>query len=277
MHLSSDFMAAVTICNDFRAQEEEICHCHFVPSTCHEAMGPDVMILVFLIFSLKPALSLSLTSSRSFLPPLHSVIRVVLSTYLRLLIFLLPTLIPACNSYSLAFLMMYSVYRLNKQGDSRQLCSTPFSILNQSVVPAVQFNLVTQCVHLFATQWTAACQSISTTNSWSLHKLMSTESVMPSSQLILCHPLLLMLSIYPSIRVFSSESVLCIRWPKYWSFTSSISPSNGSSGLFFFRIDWFDLFAVQGTLKSLLQHHSSKASIFNENRFQQKQKHKQHN
>ena len=99
---------------------------------------------------------------------------------------------------------------------------------------------------------------------------MSIESVMPSSHLILCHPLLLMLSIYPSIRVFSNESVLCLRWPKYWSFSFSISPSNEYSGLISFRIDWFDLFAIQGTLKSLLQHHSSKALIFNENRFQQK-------
>ena len=183
--------------------------------------------------------------------------------------FLLPTMISACNSSSLAFLMMCSVYRSNRQGDSRQLCCTLFSIVNQSVVPAVQFTLVTQCVQLFATLWTAACQaSLSITNSWSLLKLMSIELVMPSSHLILCHPLLLMLSIFPSIRVFSSESVLCIRWPKYWSFSNR--PSNEYSGLISFKIDWFDPFAVQGTLKSLLQHHSSKASIFNENRFQQK-------
>ena len=94
-----------------------------------------------------------------------------------------------------------------------------------------------------------------------LLKLMSSESVMPSNHLILCHHLLLPPSIFPSIRVFSSESVLCIRWPKYWSFSFSISPSNEYSGLIFFRIDWFDLLAVQGTLKSLLQHHSPKASI----------------
>ena len=95
----------------------------------------------------------------------------------------------------------------------------------------------------------------------SLSKLMSIESVMPSSHLILCLPLLLLPSIFPSIRVFSNESVLCIRWPKYWSFSLSISPSNEHSGLISFRMDWLDLLAVQGTLKSLLQHHSSKASI----------------
>ena len=117
-------------------------------------------------------------------------------------------------------------------------------------------------VLLFATPWTAAHQaSLSVTNSWSLLKLMSIESVMPSNHLILCHPLLLLCSIFPSIRVFSSESVLCIRWPKYWSFNFSISPSNEYSGLISFRMDWLDLLAVQGTLKSLLQHHSSKASI----------------
>ena len=112
--------------------------------------------------------------------------------------------------------------------------------------------------------WTAACQaSLSFTTSWSLPKFMSTESVMPSNHLILCHPLLLLvLSIFPSIfpKVFSNESVLCIRWPKYWSFSFSISPSNEYSGLISFRMDWFDLLAVQGTLKSLLQHYSSKAS-----------------
>ena len=116
-------------------------------------------------------------------------------------------------------------------------------------------------VRLFAIPWTAACQaSLSITNSWSLLKLMSIESVMPSNHLILCHPLLLP-SIFPSIKVFSNESVLHIRWPKYWSFSFSISPSNEYSGLIFFRMDWLDLLAVQGTLQSLLQHHSSKASI----------------
>ena len=103
--------------------------------------------------------------------------------------------------------------------------------------------------------------SLSFTNSWSLFKLMSIKSVMPSNHLILCHSLLLLPSIFPSIRVFSSVSVLCIRWPAYWSFSFSISPSNEYSGLISFRIDWFDLPVDQGTLKSLLQHHSSKASI----------------
>ena len=117
-------------------------------------------------------------------------------------------------------------------------------------------------VWLFATPWTTACQaSLSITNSWSLLKFMSIKSMMPSKRLILCHPLLLLLSIFPSIRVFSNESVLHVRWPKYWSFSFSISPSNEYSGPISFRNDWFDLLAVQGTLKSLLQHHSSKASI----------------
>ena len=109
------------------------------------------------------------------------------------------------------------------------------------------------CVRLFVTPWTAARQaSQSITNSCSLPKLMSIESVMPSNHLILCHPLLLSTSIFPSIRVFSTESVLHIRWPKYWSFSFNISPSNEYSGLISFRIDWLDLLAVQGTLKSLL-------------------------
>ena len=110
--------------------------------------------------------------------------------------------------------------------------------------------------------WTAAHHAtLSITNSWSLLRLISTESVIPSNHLILCHPLLLLPSIFPSIRVFSNELALCIRWPTYWSFNFSISLLNKYSGLISFRIDWFDLLAVQGTLKSLLQHHSSKASI----------------
>ena len=112
------------------------------------------------------------------------------------------------------------------------------------------------------TPWPAACQaSLSITNSGSLFKLMSLESVMPSSHLILCHPLLLLPPIPPSIRVFSNESTLHMRWPKYWSFSFSISPSNEHPELISFRMDWLDLLVVQGTLKSLLQHHSSKASI----------------
>ena len=123
-------------------------------------------------------------------------------------------------------------------------------------------------VWLFAIPWTAACQaSLSITHSWSLLKLMSIESVMPSNHLILCHPLLLPPSIFPRIRVFSNESVLCIRWPKYWSFSFSIRPSNEYSGLISFRMDWLDLLAVQGTLKSLFQHCSSKASILHHSAF----------
>ena len=115
---------------------------------------------------------------------------------------------------------------------------------------------------LFATPWTAAHQaSLPITNSQSLLKLMYIESVIPSNHLILCRPLLLLPSIFPSIRVSSNESISRIRWPKYWSFSFNMSPSNEYSGLISFRMDWLDLLAVQGTLKSLLQHHSSKASI----------------
>ena len=128
------------------------------------------------------------------------------------------------------------------------------------IVPFSSVHLLS-CVWLFATPWIAACQgSLSITNSRSLPKFMSIESVVPSNHLILCHPLLLP-SIFPSIRVFSNESALCIRWPKYWSFSFNIRPSNEHPGLISFRMDWLDLLAVQGTLKSLLQHHSSKASI----------------
>ena len=117
-------------------------------------------------------------------------------------------------------------------------------------------------VQLFVTPWAAARQaSLSSTNSRSLFELMSIESVMPSNHLILCHLLLLLLSIFPSIRVSSNESVFPIRWPKFWSFSFSISPFNEYSELISFRMEWLDLLAAQGTLKSLLQHHSSKASI----------------
>ena len=118
-------------------------------------------------------------------------------------------------------------------------------------------------VRPFATPWTAACQAfLSITNFQSLLKHVSIELMMPSNHLIFCHPLLLPPAIFPSIRVFSNESVLCIRWPKYWSFSFSISPSDEYSGLISFRMDWLDLLAVQGTLKSFLQYHSSKASFF---------------
>ena len=123
-----------------------------------------------------------------------------------------------------------------------------------------QFSSSLSPFRLFATPWTEERQvSLSMSNSWSLHKHMSIESGMPSNHFTLCHPLLLLPSIFPSIKVFSNESVLLIRWPKYWSFGTS--SSNEVSGLASFRTDWLDLLAVQGTLKSLLQHHSSKASI----------------
>ena len=119
------------------------------------------------------------------------------------------------------------------------------------------------CVQFFATSWTAAHQAfLSFTITQSFLKLMSIELVMPSNHLILCWPLLLLPSIFPSIRVFSSESVLHIRWPKYWCFSFSISPSNEYSGLISFRIDWFDLLAIQGALESLLQHHIQKHQFF---------------
>ena len=129
---------------------------------------------------------------------------------------------------------------------------------------AVQFSSaqLLSLVQLFVIPSTIACQaSLSITNSRSLPKSMSIELVMPSNHLILCHPLFLLPSIFPSIRVFSNESALCIRWQKYWSFSFNISPSNEHPGLISFRMDWLDLLAVQGTLKSLLSHHSSKASI----------------
>ena len=170
------------------------------------------------------------------------------------LVFILFT---AC--YFLVFLL-YCFFFLLLLSDK---CSLYFGYLINHFLPDYQFNSV-QSLSLSdsATPWTAACQaSLSITNSQSLPKRMSTESVMPSNHLILCHPLLLPSSIFPSIRVFSSESVLCIRWPKFWSFSFSISPSNEYSGLISFRMDWLDLVEVQGTLKSLLQHHSSEVSI----------------
>ena len=141
---------------------------------------------------------------------------------------------------------------------NKKVCPSKISIFRR--FSSVQ---MLSCVRLFVTPWTAACQaSLSITNSRSSFKLTSIQSVMPSSHLILCRPLLLLPSIFPSISVFSNESVLCIRWPKHWSFSFNISPSSEYSGLISFRMDWLDLLAVQGTLKSLLQHHSSKGSIF---------------
>ena len=139
----------------------------------------------------------------------------------------------------------------------------PFSIPNHPItIIATCFSSVTQLCPVFATPQTAAHQaSLSITNSRCLLKLMSIKSVMPSNQLILCGPLLFLPLIFPSIRGFSNESALCIRWPKYWSFSFNISASSEYSGLISFRMDWFDLLSVQGTLKSFLQCHSSKASV----------------
>ena len=145
----------------------------------------------------------------------------------------------------------------------RQRCS--HSSLPFNVFSSVQ---LLSHVRIFVTPWTAAHQaSLSITNSWSPPKPMSIVSVGPSNHLILCRPLLLLPSIPPSIRVFSNESALCMRWPKYWSFSFSISPSNEHPGLISFRMDWLDILAVWGTLKSLLQHHSSKASVLRHSAF----------
>ena len=149
---------------------------------------------------------------------------------------------------------------------TKHLASARDILSVQLCVQWVQFSC--SAVSNSATPWTAACQvSLSTTNSRSLLKLMSIKSVMPSNHLILCCPLFFLPLIFPSIRVFSNESVLHIRWPKYWSFSFNISPSNDYSGLISFGIDWFDVLAVQGTHKSLLQHHSSKASILQHSAF----------
>ena len=153
-------------------------------------------------------------------------------------------------------------------GRSRACCRPWLPLLSPaSSLPPITFLSFSSVqslshVRLFVTPWTVACQaSLPITNSWSLLRLRSIKSMMPSNHLILCRSLLLLPSVFPSIRVFSNESALHIRWPKYWSFSFSISPSSEYSGLISFRNDWLDLLAVQGTLKSLLQHHSSKASI----------------
>ena len=149
-------------------------------------------------------------------------------------------------------------YKCKLRGTSLQ--SQNISLISLLCVSSVQS---LSCVWVFATPWTTACQApLSITNSWTLLKPMLIESVMPSNHLILCHPLLLLPSIFHSIRVFSNESTLHIRWPKYWSFSFNISPSNEHPELISFMMDRLDLLRVQVTLKSLLQHHSSKASIF---------------
>ena len=152
--------------------------------------------------------------------------------------------------------------RLSQNADWMKFLETKTATLTMVSIHPFSAVQLLSCVRLFATAWNAARQaSLSITNSRSLLKLMSTESVMPSSHYILYHPLLLLPSVFPSIRVFANESALRITWPKYWSFSVNISPSNEHPGLISFRMDWLDLLAVQGTLKSLLQHHSSKASI----------------
>ena len=146
--------------------------------------------------------------------------------------------------------------------DSLRFNNLQNAYLVQRLILCICYVQLLSRVRLFVTPWTAAHQaSLPITNSWSLLKLISIELVMRSNHLILCHPLLLLPSVFPSIKVSSNESVLCIRWPKYWSFSFNISPPNEDSGLISFRIDWLDLLVVQGTFQSLLQHHSAKASI----------------
>ena len=166
---------------------------------------------------------------------------------------------------SLSFIICWSFLKLvsieSVMPSNHVILYRPLLLL-PSVFPSISSVQSLSCVWLSVTPWTTACQaSLSITISQSPPKPMSIESMMPSNHLILCCPLLLRPSVFPSLRVFSSESALCIRWPEYWSFGFSISPSNECSGLISFRIDWLDLLAVQGTLKSFLQHHSSKASV----------------
>ena len=159
-----------------------------------------------------------------------------------------------CTHESIPMCLHFHVW-LHKYSNQRGILNHPNWNIRSQPVQSLSH------VQLFVIPWTATHWAfLSITNSWSLLKLMSIESVRPSNHFILCHPLLLP-SIFPSVRVFSNELVLSIRWPKYWNFSFSISPSNEYSGLISFRIDWFDLLAVQGTLKSLLQYYSSKASI----------------
>ena len=212
-------------------------------------MVPDAIICIFWMLNFKPAFSLSSFTfiKRLFSSSSLSAIKVVSSAYLRLLIFLLVVLIPACL---LVFLPHLSCKLLGEITLDVGLYS------GTSLVQSLSH------VWLFETPWTAARQaSLSITNSWSLLKLTSIESVMVSNHLILCRPLLLPPSIFPSIRLFSEESVLHNRWPEYWNLSFGISPPNEYSGLISFRMDWLNLLAVQGTLKGLLQHHNSKASV----------------
>ena len=184
-----------------------------------------------------------------------------------------PILEPVCCSMSSSNCCFLTCIQISQEAGQVVLYSHHFKNFPQFVVihtvkgfgivnKAVQFSSVAQsCPTLCDPMNRSSQASLSITNCWSLPKPMTTESVMPSKHLILYCPLLLLLSVFPSIRVFSNESALHIRWPKYWSFSFSISPSNEHPGLISFRMDWLDLLAVQGTLKSLLQHHSSKATI----------------
>ena len=166
------------------------------------------------------------------------------------------------NAFGLEFCMDYNV------GTPTFYTCVCVCVYAHVCVLSVQFSSVTQlCLTLCDPMNTARQASLSITNCWSLLKPMSIASVMPSNHRILCHPPLLLPSIFPSFRVFSNESVLRIRWPKYWSYSFNISPSNEYTGLISFRMHWLDLRAVQGTLKSLLQHHSSKASILQHSAF----------
>jgi len=205
--------------------------------------------------------SLSITNSRS-LPKLMSIQPVMPSDHLILChpLLLLPWIFPSIRVFS-----NESVLHIRWP----KYWSFSFNISPSNEYPGLYSSVQSlSCVWLFATSWIAARQaSLSITNSQSSLKLTSIESVMPSSHLILCRPFLLLPPIPPSIRVFSNESTLHMRWPKYWSFSLSISPSNEHPRLISFRMDWLDLLAVQGTLKSLLQHHSSKASILRRSAF----------
>ena len=220
-------MAPITICSDFGAPKNKVCHCFH----CFQVMGPDAMILVFWMLSFKPTFSLS---SFTFIKRLFSSLSaksVELFAYLRLFIFLPAILILIFDTYfnCVHFIFLDTLVSHSKVPKSKQQCE-------KEAQPQFSSVQLLSCVWLFVTPWTAAFQaSWSITNSQSLLKLMPIETVMPSNQFIPYHPLLLPPSIFPSIRVFSNESALHIRGPKFWSFSFSISPSNEYSGLISFR------------------------------------------
>ena len=252
--------------SDLGAQENKICHCSsFSPSICHEVMGLGAMTLVFWMLSFKPAFSFS-----SFTLLLHCGLSVIYVSSQLSACSLHPGdslcngSLVSWNSFTYPLFWFTSLFWWSQLSDNVLRIKT---LEKWNVIFEIDFHLpvvvqLLSCIWLFETPWTVAHQiSLSFTTSWSLFNLMSVESVMPSNHLILVHPLLLLPSIFPSIRVFSSESSSHIRWLKYWSFSFSISPSSEYSGLISFRIDWFDFLAVQGSLKSLLQNHSLKASV----------------